>query len=60
MKLERFGFFLSLYALLVLNQKEVVQVNVQNLRDNYPKLISYMEDNGYSETYVSRFKRELK
>ena len=34
-------------------------MNVQNLRNNYPKLISYMEDNGYSETYVARFKREL-
>jgi integrase len=35
-------------------------VNVQNLRDNYPKLISYMETNGYSKTYVERFKREIK
>jgi len=35
-------------------------MNVQNLQDNYPKLISYMEDNDYSETYVARFKRELK
>jgi len=35
-------------------------MNVQNLRDNYPKLISYMETNGYSKTYVDRFKRELK
>ncbi|EKN66148.1 integrase family protein [Neobacillus bataviensis LMG 21833] len=24
-------------------------MNVQNLRDNYPKLISYMETNGYSK-----------
>jgi len=35
-------------------------MNVKNLRDNYPKLISYMETNGYSKTYVDRFKREIK
>ena len=35
-------------------------MNVQNLRDNYPKLISYMETNDYSEIYVGRFKREIK
>ena len=35
-------------------------MNVQNLRDNYPKLISYMEANGYSKTYINRFKREIK
>ncbi|WP_050739183.1 tyrosine-type recombinase/integrase [Acetobacterium bakii] len=35
-------------------------MNVQNLRDNYPKLISCMESNGYSKAYVDRFKRELK
>lgn len=34
-------------------------MDVQNLRDNYPKLISYMETNGYSKTYVDRFKREI-
>ncbi len=34
-------------------------MNVQNLRDNYPKLISYMEINGYSKIYVDRFKREI-
>jgi len=34
-------------------------MNVQNLRDNYPKLISYMDSNGYSKTYVARFKREI-
>ena len=34
-------------------------MNVQNLRDNYPKLISYMETNGYSKTYVDRLKREI-
>lgn len=35
-------------------------MNVQNLQDNYPKLISYMETNGYSKTYVDCFKREIK
>jgi len=35
-------------------------MNVQNLRDNYPKLISYMKANDYSETYVGSFKREIK
>ena len=33
---------------------------VQNLRDNYPKLISYMETKGYSKIYVGRFKRKIK
>ncbi|MCG6536245.1 MAG: tyrosine-type recombinase/integrase [Syntrophales bacterium LBB04] len=35
-------------------------MNVQNLRDNYPKLITYLENNSYSKTYVDRFKREIK
>lgn len=35
-------------------------MNVENLRDNYPKLISYLETNGYSKIYVDRFKREIK
>ena len=34
-------------------------MNVLNLRNNHPKLISYMETNGYSKTYVDRFKREV-
>jgi integrase len=34
-------------------------MNIQNLRDNYPKLISYMEKNSYSKTYVDRFKLEI-
>jgi integrase len=42
------------------NEQEVMQMNVQNLRDNYPKLISYMETSGYSKTYVGKFKREIK
>jgi len=35
-------------------------MNVENLRDNYPRLISYMETNSYSKIYVDRFKREIK
>lgn len=35
-------------------------MNLQNLRDNYPKLISYMATNGYSKIYIDRFKREVK
>jgi len=35
-------------------------MNVKNLRDNYPKLISYMEANDYSKSYVDSFKREIK
>jgi len=35
-------------------------MNLQNLRDNYPRLISYMETSGYSKIYVDRFKREIK
>jgi integrase len=34
-------------------------MNVQNLQDNYPKLIFYLETNDYSKTYVDRFKREI-
>lgn len=35
-------------------------MDLQNLRDNYPKLISYMETSGYSKIYIDRFKREIK
>jgi len=35
-------------------------MNIQNLRVNYPKLISYMEADGYSRSYVDSFKREIK
>jgi len=35
-------------------------MNLQKLRDNYSKLISYMEVNGYSKTYIGSFKREIK
>lgn len=35
-------------------------MNVKNLRDNYPQLISYMENNDYSKSYIDRFKHEIK
>ncbi len=35
-------------------------MNLENLRDHYPKLIACMEANGYSKSYVDRFKREIK
>ena len=35
-------------------------MNLQNLRDNYPKLISYMETTGYSKTYIDKIRREIK
>lgn len=35
-------------------------MNVKNLKDNYPKLITFMEDSGYSEIYVNRIYREIK
>jgi len=34
-------------------------MNTQHLADNYPRLISYMEESGYSRIYVNRFKREI-
>ncbi len=34
-------------------------MNVQNLRDNYPKLISYLETKDYSKSYVDNFNREI-
>ena len=34
-------------------------MNVQNLRENYPKLISYLETNDYSKSYLDSFKREI-
>ncbi len=34
-------------------------MNVNNLRDIYPELISYMETFGYSKNYVASFKREI-
>lgn len=34
-------------------------MNTQNLRDNYPKLIDYMERTGYSATYIIKVQREI-
>lgn len=34
-------------------------MNVENLRNNYPKLISYMEAAGYSNDYIGRIRREI-
>ena len=35
-------------------------MNEQNLQDNYPLLISYMERGGYSKFYIDRFRHEIK
>jgi len=35
-------------------------MNVQNLRYNFPKLISFMETNCYSKSYINSFKHEIK
>lgn len=34
-------------------------MNVENLRHNYPKLISFMETAGYSNNYIGRLQREI-
>ena len=34
-------------------------MNTQHLEDNYPRLISYLEESGYSRIYISRFMREI-
>ena len=34
-------------------------MNVDNLRNNHPKLISYMEDAGYSKDYIGRLQAEI-
>ncbi len=34
-------------------------MNTQNLRDNYPKLIDYMERAGYCATYIIKVRREI-
>jgi integrase len=34
-------------------------MNTQNLRDNYPKLIDYMERTGYCATYILKVRREI-
>lgn len=34
-------------------------MNTQNLRDNYPKLMDYMERAGYSAAYIKKVRREI-
>ena len=34
-------------------------MNTQHLEDNYPRLIFYLEESGYSRIYISRFKQEI-
>lgn len=34
-------------------------MNVENLRHNYPKLISFMETAGYSNNYIGRLQWEI-
>lgn len=34
-------------------------MNVENLRTNHPKLISYMETAGYSKAYIGRILKEI-
>lgn len=34
-------------------------MNVENLKNNYPKLLSHMEDSGYSKGYIYTFRREI-
>jgi len=34
-------------------------MKTQHLEDNYPLLISYMKENGYSQTYIDKFWREI-
>jgi hypothetical protein len=34
-------------------------MDVQNLRENHPKLIAYMKESGYNTCYITRVKREI-
>jgi len=34
-------------------------MNVQNLKNRYPELITYMKDDGYSKDYIDRVRREI-
>jgi hypothetical protein len=36
------------------------QMNLQYLQDNYPKLILYMKEGGYTKSYINRVKHEIK
>jgi integrase len=35
-------------------------MNVENLRKNHPRLITFMENEGYSKDYIARIRREIK
>lgn len=35
-------------------------MDLQNLKEHHEELISFMEDSGYSSTYIRRFKDEIK
>ena len=35
-------------------------MNMQNLRDTYPELIAFMEENGYSQLYIERLRQQIK
>ena len=35
-------------------------MDVQNLQKKYPQLITYLENNDYSESYISRFSRDIR
>jgi len=35
-------------------------MNLQNLRENYPKLLSHMEENSYSRHYIIKIKTEIR
>lgn len=35
-------------------------MNLENLRNTYPQLITYLEDHGYAPSYIARFTREFK
>jgi integrase len=45
--------------IFLLTKQEIMLMNVQYLRKNYPKLISYLETNNYSEEYVYKINREI-
>lgn len=34
-------------------------MNIENLKQNYHKLIQHMRDNGYAESYINLLKTEI-
>ena len=34
-------------------------MDLQNLREHHEELLSFMENNGYSSTYIQRFRDEI-